>query len=399
MHLSEKRLFNKKPDESTGVLSIAFYAGNDDTIIRHTTFISKSDTFDKAYISFSYDNMKTFVDEKEILCRWKTSQGTMTRYFKSSFIHKTTNRLYLFYNSGLLPNGKPEEGMKNWQMHYEVWEGKMLTHSLPIIMDGDEYDEKHPINGVYIGRNSFMIGDYPCSPIETDEDTILLPVAVVPLDESGELLNPVGAYTYHYSAVLKGKIQNNGLIRWISISEPISNDPRLSTRGVFESVLSMSPDGRILMLSRGSNDKNHDIPGYRWYSVSEDKGDTWSKIKPWTYETGENFYSPSSCSQIINHSNGKMYWIGNISKDNPRGNMPRNPLYIGEIDEKSLLLKKDSLFIVEERKPHQFTDVCFSNFYCRQEHNSNDILIYCTSFWQDKDSPFSESSFEYRIKV
>ena len=77
------------------------------------------------------------------------------------------------------------------------------------------------------------------------------------------------------------------------------------------------------------------LPAYRWASWSKDGGRTWTAPEPWTYEDGTNFFSPSSCSQLVPHSSGRLFWIGNIAPTNAEGNRPRYPLVIGEeqIDE------------------------------------------------------------------
>src|SRR5205085_2742639 len=85
--------------------------------------------------------------------------------------------------------------------------------------------------------------------------------------------------------------------------------------------------GKIMVL-RGSNDKNPSLPGYKWVSYSSDGGFRWTEPKPWTYRTGVPFFSPSACSQLLQHSNGKLYWLGHINKTNPRGNRPRYPVYV-----------------------------------------------------------------------
>ena len=38
-----------------------------------------------------------------------------------------------------------------------------------------------------------------------------------------------------------------------------------------------------------------------------------------TYADGGDFYSPSACSQLVLHSSGRLFWIGNIAPQNPNG--------------------------------------------------------------------------------
>ena len=57
-------------------------------------------------------------------------------------------------------------------------------------------------------------------------------------------------------------------------------------------------------------------------SLSKDGGSHWTKPEPWTYDTGEPFFSPSACSNLVRHSSGKLFWLGHISATNPRTLQP-----------------------------------------------------------------------------
>ena len=202
-----------------------------------------------------------------------------------------------------------------------------------------------------------MVGDVACLPIQLkyqnggNNGKILVPVQITPLDEHGELYNPGGGYTYHYSCVLIGTWNQEGKLDW-DISQPVVADPAKTTRGVLEPTLAEFPDGDILMVMRGSNggsnDPKHILDSYKWYSYSKDGGYSWSPPKPWMCDDNTIFYSPSSCSQLIEHSNGKYYWIGNVSNRNAEGNLPRWPLVIGEVNPDDYMLIKDSVNKVVE---------------------------------------------------
>jgi len=402
MKLLEKKLFTKSGSQGT-LLSNTFYTNNDNKIMNYITHVKRSDTFSDSIIQISDDNLKTFYKKYEDRTSWETDKGTMTKYFKVQIVDKKNNNFYMFYNQGLLPSNNPEEGIKNWQMYYSMSKdgGETFEFYEPIIMEGEEYEETHPIEGVYRGKNSFMVGDFPCVPlILDDEKTILLAVQIAVLDDNMELFNPYGAFTYQSSHVLKGEILDTGKIRWYGISNKLLVDPKHSTRGILEPCICKADDNRILMVNRASNARKFDIPSYRWYSISNDLGKTFKGPFPWTYSNGDKFFSPSSCSQLLKHSNGKIYWIGNISKENARGNMPRNPLCIVEVDKKTLLLKRDTKFVVAAIKEGEYKDVTFSNFYAREEKETKNILIHCTSMWHNPDNPFeSEGSDLYTVEI
>lgn len=407
-----KKVFKIKPKERTGVNANTYYTSNELDLMCYYSYIHKSDTSDIGYKQFSSDNGKTWSKEIVVQTEKKLENGTFRNYERSPIIDTKRNLLISFSIRGILPTDNPLEGLKWWYVNYMVSNDKGKTNYIDkrIVLEGDEFNDKHPVNDVYEGKNSVMMGDTTELAIITKyqknddaNDCLLLPVQITPIGPNGEYYNPGGGYTYHYSAVIKGKIENDGNIRWTSISNKVENDSKISTRGAIEPTIIELKDGRILMVLRGSNggtkDINHELPGYRWYSISNDGGSTFSKPKPWTYDNMEEFYSPSSCSQLLEHSNGKIYWIGNISKNNPKANMPRNPIYICEVNQTNLLLIKETLCKIDDVKGDQSEDTTFSNFYAREDRETKNIIVHITPFHQDKDNVFGSDAFIYEVRI
>ena len=237
-----------------------------------------------------------------------------------------TERYLEFWNEGVLPTDDPREGLKQLNIYYSL-DG--VKHQ--VIQQGKEFDARHPLPGVYTGKNCVMLGDVPSLPITLKDGSILLPAQITPLDADGKLYNPGGGYTYTDVAILHGRWKGKQL-QW-RMAELIKGDPARSTRGMIEGTLATLADGRLMVVMRGANDRKGELPGYRWISYSRDGGWHWTAPVPWTYTSGDSFYSPSSCSQLLRHSNGKLYWLGNISRTNPRVDLPRYPFYVGEVDQ------------------------------------------------------------------
>jgi len=204
-------------------------------------------------------------------------------------------------------------------------------------------------------------------------------VQITPVGPDGEYYNPGGGYTYHDAAVLIGRWNAEQTLDW-RLSQRVQADPKRSTRGMIEPTLAEMPDGRVLMVLRGSNDRKPALPGYRWRAVSTDGGHTWSSPQPWTYADGKPFHSPSSCSQLLRHSNGRTYWIGNIAPSNPRGNHPRYPLVIGEVDPKTLGLVRESICTIDDRRPKDPPTLQISNFHAREDRVTRQIVVHCSPF-------------------
>ncbi|MCK5759628.1 MAG: exo-alpha-sialidase [Clostridiales bacterium] len=405
-----KRKTMEKPEERTGVWCFIFET-KPGMLMKFYSYIARSDTTETSYVQFSEDDGVTWSNPKEIVTEQKIESGTERYYYRNSIMYE--GKLISMKIKGVLPTDDPIEGLKHWATWYTVSEDGGRTNIVEeqVILEGIEYDASHPVKGVWSGKNSLMMGDRTELPIITkyqndwrnDNGKILLPVQITPVGPDGCYYNPGGGYTYHYSAVIHGEFVKDSRIRWFYMTEPVQNDPSMSTRGAIEPTLIELKDGRVLMVMRGSNggikDPDCEIPSYRWYSVSNDGAKTFSVPKPWTYTDGEVFFSPSSCSQLMEHSNGKYYWLGNINKQNSRANMPRNPLYICEVDQENLLLIKETLCVVADVEEGQSQDTTFSNFYAREEKSTGDVLVYMTSFHADPDNVFGASAYEYRVRM
>ena len=132
---------------------------------------------------------------------------------------------------------------------------------------------------------------------------------------------------------------------------------------------------------RGSN-KHLDptkYPGRKWISISKDGGKKWSQVSDLRFDTGEQFYSPSAFSKMIRSSKtNKLYWIGNISDTPPKGNAPRYPLVIAEIDEVNNALRKDTLTTIDARGPSDTAALQLSNFSLLEDRETKQLEIYLT---------------------
>ncbi len=177
--------------------------------------------------------------------------------------------------------------------------------------------------------------------------------------------------------ILIGRWIEGGRLEW-EISERIQADPTRTTRGVIEPTLAEMPDGRILCVMRGSNggskDREFALPSHKWFSISADGGRRWSEPRPWMYEDGTAFFSPSSMSQLLTHSSGRVFWLGNISPTNCRGNTPRWPLVIGEVDPKSLLLKKESVLVLDTKRDDE-EGINLSHWWAVEDRETGDIMV------------------------
>ncbi len=194
-------------------------------------------------------------------------------------------------------------------------------------------------------------------------------------------------------------------------SNPIMLPDVLSSRGMMEPALEVLPNGRWLVVFRGSNHIS-DVwntrispvaPGFKWYTYSDDGGKTFAPPMPWHFDTREVVYSPASTSSFFRSGkNGKLYWIGNVIEEPWRvnSNDPRWPLQICEVNEEYGYLIKDTLTVIETVRDGQ-TSIELSNFGLLEDRETLDLHMSITKInfngkYQEQGNWYSEA-WEYVI--
>jgi hypothetical protein len=366
-------VFLRSPQQGVAVMAYAFYTRpRGGAMISLEQRWTRSDTIDVAFERRSTDYGRTWSAPVEMRTGEKRPEGTWRRHPRAGYADPRSGRYLELWIEGVLPSDDPLEGLRQWRIFYRAGNGppRQVVHA------GREYSEAHPLPGVWIGKNCAMLGDMTSVPVTAPDGAILLPVQLTPLDAQGNLYNPTGGYTYTEAALLRGRWRGDAL-EW-EMSEVIQGDPARSTRGMVEPTIEFLADGRLLMVLRGSNDRKPELPAYRWVSFSADGGRRWTKPEPWTYHDGQPFFSPSSCSQLVRHSSGRLFWIGNLTRENPRGNRPRYPLVIAEVDRGSGLLLRQSVTVIDTLRQGEDPVLTLSNFFAREDRRTREIAIHVT---------------------
>lgn len=359
---------------------------------------SRSDTVDVAYIRRSADHGRTWSEPSEVRTGERRPEGMLRRHPRGGFADPNTGRYIEFWTEGILPSDDPLEGLRQWRIHYRISNdgGRSFGPSRALIHDGPEFDANHPLPGVWIGKNCAMLGDMSCVPVAAPDGRILLPIQMSPLGSDGQLYNPTGGYTYTDAALLIGRWKGDRLT-W-EMSDRIKGDPARSTRGMVEPTIAILADGRLLMVLRGSNDKRPELPALRWISLSRDGGRRWTEPQPWTYDDGDRFFSPSACSQLLRHSSGRLFWLGNITPENPRGNRPRYPFVAGEVDRNTGFLIRSSVRVVDTLASGEDPVLSLSNFYAREDRRTREIIVHMTRLFANPGA-WAGDAYLYRIPV
>jgi hypothetical protein len=274
---------------------------------------------------------------------------------------------------------EPPIGENEYYLRYRVSTdgGKTYLFDERVRQSGD-YDDRHPLDDVWLGKNGYYLGDVGCIPIRTRGDKILVPIQVPLLGADGKLSLPGGGFTHQYTRILIGTWTDGHKLRW-ELSDKIVGDPDRTSRGLFEPTLAELPDGRIVCVMRGSNGGARDLdckwPAYKWYSVSSDGGRTWSSAEPFKYSDGSEFHSPSAMSQLLRHSNGRLYWLGNLSEKNCCANNPRYPLVIAEVDQKQLGLIKATVLALDTLHDDDKEGLNLSHWLAYEDRETAEIRV------------------------
>ncbi len=369
------------------------------------TCTSRSDTCDAASIRFSRDNGRTWSAPRSWPTRFTDPAGTGRRHPRGGYLDPATGRFITLWTEGVLPTDTPLEGMRQFKLHYAVIApdtGAELVNE-QIIHAGAEFDATHPLPGVTVGKNCVMIGDFTCRPLARRDGVILVPAQSSPVGPDGAYHNPAGGLTYTDCLLLMGRWRADGRLAW-TVSDRIAGDCRRTSRGLIEPTIAELADGRLLVVMRGSNDRCPDQPGWRWCATSADGGRTFSKPAPWTFTDGASFYSPSSCSQLVPYSDGRLFWMGNVTPANPRGNRPRYPLVLGEVDRQTGLLVRETLAVIDDRQPGESERLTLSNFLVREDPETGHLLLHLTRLFAREGLPdappgWTADALLYRIAV
>ena len=306
------------------------------------------------------------------------------RYPYPGFVDPASDRLIGLVLSldvpDLDPNiEEPPIGENEYYLRYRVSTdgGRTFLFDERVRQTGD-YDDRHPLDDVWLGKNGYYLGDVGCIPIRTRKGKILVPVQIPLLGPDGALSRPGGGFTYQYTRILIGTWTDGHKLLW-DVSDKIVGDPERTSRGLFEPSLAELPDGRILCVMRGSNggsrDPNCRWPAYKWHSVSQDGGRTWSPPEPWKHSDGSEFFSPSAMSQLLRHSNGRVYWLGNLSEHNCCANRPRHPLVIGEVRPRNLGLIKLTVLTLDTLRIDDKEGLNLSHWMAYEDRETGDIVI------------------------
>jgi hypothetical protein len=388
-----KELYRKRSHPNQAPLVSVTYVGP--KLEKRETFAeeTESDVADNVRARWSSDNGQTWSEFKKIVPSSK-------KLIKGIPVHETEGACEYDPASGWLVQlwlRQVQEG-NLWHNHTYVRYSKDLgqTWTAPQLLryenSGTDFDGENPLQATFLNHNEGYFGNN----ILRRKDGTLVTVlahANAPHDK----LNHQRAWRMG-SVLFVGKWNADRKDYDWRAGARVEITPDESSRGLMEPEVAELTDGRLLVVWRGSNSK---LPGHKFFSISNDNGQTLAAPAVWTYDDGTAFYSPSSYHRMIRHSvTGKLYWLGNITNQPPSGNSPRYPLVIAQVDDKTGLLMKATVTLIDDRREGQ-GDIQFSNFSLLEDRKTHHLELYLTTYGEDPDPAkwTAADCYKYTLKL
>jgi hypothetical protein len=274
--------------------------------------------------------------------------------------------------------------------------------------DGDDFDPADPLNPRFLEHNHAY---FPQNIGIRNDGALVVIAAGANIPESVPLnqINPHNVSAY----LAPADSRNLGAVSFIGIwghrqgaydwtaGKVIWMPRHLSSRGLMEPSVAQLRDGRLLTVFRASNQNTTNFDdGHKWYAISTDGGATLAAPAEWKYDDGTRFYSPSSYHQLIRHSRtGKLYWLGNICTSPTRGNAPRYPLVIAEVDEVKVALRKHAVTLIDDRQADDGPRLQLSNFALLENRHTHQFEIYLTRLGEDPANLWSANAYKYTLTL
>jgi hypothetical protein len=82
-------------------------------------------------------------------------------------------------------------------------------------------------------------------------------------------------------------------------------------------------------------------------------------------------------SVLFRHSSGRVFWIGNITPTNAKGNLPRYPLVFGEVNQSTMKLIRSSVLTVDTMKESDADKgrIDISHFSVIEDPQTHEIIL------------------------
>lgn len=388
LRVLSKELFVESQNDTGVFPGFITYLNPEEPILLHRFgWVDASDTYDNFHESLSRDNGQTW-SKPELKVKSIPVDGGLIRYIENAALLDTdSDRLFVFVSKMFYPDGKfSADHPRTIEITQRDIRLGAVTHTEEVAFD---------LRG--------GVGCSFCFPIKTQSGVIVVPTFSARVDEAGEFVHhPKSRSNIYDIHMMLGSYTDSGSIEW-RLGDTIAIDSDRSTRGLSESTPVQLKDGRLALLCRGSNAGAPELPGYKWLCFSEDDGQSWSSLIPFTCDDGSTIESSATGAALFRSiKNGKLYFIGNLCGNNIRanGNWPREPLYIAEVNEEPFGLRRDTMTIIDEKNSTDSDRIQISNFRYYQDRQTGDIVVFATRFGETDATQWKKAGYyRYRMSI
>lgn len=386
MKLISTEVFRRHRDGRPVVNGFLSYISSTEPVLMLCTgYEDYSDAYDDFTISISTDNGKTWSDPTPWL-RGREVEGGRIRYAEpAAFFDADTGKLIVLVDENFYPDdtlnvdGICRVMLDIYDPTNDTWSGLQPLDLTP-------------------GRYLAMSFSFP---VKTSTNRLLFPAMRPLLDDQGNPIHYKDCWaTADESLTVVGEYEQDGTIRW-SLGQPAPVDLEKTSRGLDENTIAELGDGRLIMICRGDNSMFPERPGYKWLCFSEDGARTWSNPVPFPCDTGDPIESSATGSALFrSFTTGKLYWMGNlcIHGPRPRGNYPRVPLVVAEVQEEPVALKRDTITVIGDRAANEPEQVQMSNFRFYQDRVTGELVVFLTRYAERSTEDWMRADY-YRIRV
>jgi len=383
--LSRELLLRHQPNRPV-VAGFVTYMNRTEPVLMHCYgWEDYSDGYDDYAISVSHDNGKTW---SEPVLKWQSvvvPEGKRRYAEPAAFFDRATEKLIVLTDQVLYPKDKLDVDAE-YTLVMDVYDPAT-----------DSWSERRELS--FPGRCPAMSFSFP---IKTSRDRLLFPGMRQTVDADGKAIHYPGCWAPMDEVVTVIGEYRGAELGWrLGKARPI--DPERSSRGLDENALVELPDGRIAALCRGDNSMYPDRPGHKWLIFSGDDGESWSEPAPLSDTEGRPVESGANGSALFrSEKNGKLYWIANLCRagERARGNMPRTALMIAEMQEDPFALKRDTIFVIDERGADDSPELQLSNFRFYQDRETGDVVLFMLRYCEHGLPEWWRSDYyRYRIDI
>jgi len=399
--LEKKTLVSHLPDRAPLCGFVTYIDPDEPVLLRRMGWEIGNDIHDEFTDSVSHDNGRTWSEPWKSLGITPVPGGYMVHTENAVLYHPERNLLLHFTNDKFEPDLREYDGNYSAQIHITAGEPLAVSRGTASDSFASDFGLRQ---GLYV---SF------CTPILDSRDRVLVPVQWQRRDSSGAIQRQGFAARKDMADMLAdvwevglliGEFAAKGRLRW-TLGRPVPYPFEVSSRGMCEGAVAELPDRRLCMVLRGSNAAWPDKPGYKWLSLSNDGGQTWSEVAPLRCDDRTLIESSATGSALFRSlANGRLYWIGNLCIEGrrPDGNMPRSPIVIAEMLEDPVAIKRNSINIIDRAQPGEHPDTQHSNFKFYQDRVSGDLVLYLTRYGErgyENTAWIRADHYEYRVNL